>query len=664
MLLSIFILVSSIAFGIALVSRMEFADNILLRLSIGMPVGIAVYSALSFLFDYVNGMVLGSFLFVTALLLLALAALLIVQATGRKPTMKSLKKQMTGKGFGIPLSLVMVLLLFYIAIEPIFAVSVFYSHGTLYCEGPGCSDNIFHLSLGNSVLYSRFPPKVFLEYGVINDFSFMYDFFDSIMLKYGLGLNGALIIPEGLMVFSFVCLSMLIAYRITGSKLKTIFSLIIFWFGGVGFMQALDYPFVKILSPIFQPIHLLVPPQSGHGIVAAINAVTWVITDYITPWTSIINTMLVAQRDFVLGLPIGLAIIYMLYIFAIGKRQPSKKEAAFLGLCFGLLPLIHPLTLISVAVIGAFALIFYMVTARRKFSSLIRAAIVVAVAAAIAIPEVLFIDLQQRGGNWFYTIYGTFVIYAHNLFTTLIFSFGNVVFFWLEVAGIPVVIGMLGLLYANKKERLLFIPFLALWVIITLIAITPNPADSNEIFLYVFFMLAVLSAEFLYKLWKDCRWYGKSIAIVLIVLICINIPFVMYHDDFHNIQLTESNAELRAAAFILNNTPGNAVFAVSDYNTFDPVVPSLAERQTLISIYFYVRGFTSAPQSQLIQANSDIVDNGSCAAVSEYNVFYVYLRGGNAASRAPFENQNFKEIYNSYDNAINGNITIYKTNCS
>ncbi len=662
MLLGIFVLASSLAFGFALVSRMEFADNLLLRLSIGMPIGIASYSGLSFLLDYLNGYVTGTMLGIAGIMLLLLAILLVLQGSRKRITTKLLKKQIIGKGIGIPTMLVVFLIVLYVVIEPIFAISAFYYHGVFYCENPGCSDNIFHISLGNSVLYNQFPPKLFLSYKVVNVFPFMYDFFDAIMLKYGLGLNGSLMIPEGIMVFSFIALSLLVAYRVTKSKLKTIFSLIIFWFGGVGFIQMLDYPFVSTLEKLFSPIHLLAPPLVGHGAISVINALVWVATDFITPWVSIINTMLIAQRDFILGLPIGLAIIYMLYVFAFEKREPSKKEAAFIGLCIGLLPLIHPLTFFTVFVIGLFSFALFVITARKKFRALSRAAIAVAVAAVISIPELLYIDTQHRSVNWFYYIYGSYIIHAHTLLNTFLFSIGNVIFLWVEMAGIPVVLCFLGLIYARREERLLFIPFLALWVIINIIAITANPADSNEIFLYIFLILSILTSELLYAMWKK-PGYGKIIAIALIVLICINILFVFWSDNINNVQITESNAEMRSAAFIINNTPQNAIFAVSNYDTFNPVVPSLAARQTLVSIEVYVTGIQSIPLQRLVAANSGIIDSGNCTLIKEYNVSYIYLLGGNSASRQPFDNERFAEIYNSYSKTINGNITIYHAEC-
>lgn len=659
MLLGAFVLISSLLFGFTLVSRLEFAENLLLKLSIGLPIGIASYSTLSFLLYYLNGYATGLMLSLAGLLLLLFSLLFVLQGQN-KPTIKSIKKRLLGKGIGLPTALAVFLIILYVVIEPIFAASAFYYHGVFYCENPGCSDNIFHISLGNSVLYSAFPPKLFLAYRVVDVFPLMYDFFDAVMLKYGLGLNGSLMIPEGIMVFSFLSISLLIAYRVTKSKLKSIFSLIIFWFGGVGFIQMLDYPFVTVLQKVFDPIHLLTPPFMGTGAAATIKALVWVATDFITPWVSIINTMLIAQRDFILGLPIGLAIIYMLYIFAFERKEPSKKEAAFLGFCIGVLPLIHPLTFFSVIVIGAFSVSIFIIRAKNKIKSVSRAAIAAAVAAIIALPEVLYIDLQHRSINWFYYIYGSFIIHAQG--ATLLFSVGNIIFFWIEVAGIPAVLCFIGLVYARKEERLLFLPFLALWVIITIIAITPNPADSNEIFLYIFLMLSILTSELLYAIWKKPR-YGKILAIALIVLICINIVFVFWQDNINNLQITESNAEMRSAAFIFNNTPQNAIFAVSNYDTFNPVVPSLAARQTLISIEVYVTGIQTIPLQQLVAANAGIISSGNCTLINDYNVSYIYLLGGNATSRLPFHNPNFNEVYNTYSKSINGNITIYHADC-
>ncbi|MEM3841225.1 MAG: hypothetical protein QXN59_00825 [Candidatus Micrarchaeaceae archaeon] len=642
-------------------SKLEFADTLLLRLSIGMPFGIAAFSFLELAAYYIFGKVTYATLIIPTILLGIAALALEFDHISNKFKIKRLRQYFLGKKLGLTPMLALYLIVLYAIIGTIFFVSVFQSNGTLYCEGPGCSDTMFHIGIGNSLLYSTWPPKLYYAYGAKNVFPFMYDFFVSIMVKYGMGVWGGLAVPEQIMVFSFICLSVIIAYKITKSELKTLLSTVILWFGGTGFIQLIDYPFRNTLSKLLYPIHLLVPPVA-HGVFSGINAAVYVSTDFITYWVSVVNTMLIAQRDFMLGLPLGFAALYMIYAFAFEKKAMSKKDAAFLGIVIGMLPLVHPLTLVMVVVVAAFSVVVYVATSKKKIASLANTAIAACFALAIGIPQMLYIDSQPKGLNWFYANYGGFIIHMHNPILTVFSTVGNVLFFWIEVVGLPVVIGIIGLIYARRNERLFFIPFLALWVLITLISITPNPADENEIFLYIFFMLGILSSELLYRLWRSNK-AGKALAVVFMVIICFNSLFVVYFDDLHNVQLLETPAQLAAANFISNNTPRNAVFAVSDYNTFNPIVSTLGARQTLISIAMYVGGIVTVSPQQLENANSEIFSKGSCAAINQYNVSYVYLQSNNLSSEMPFQNSNFSVVYKAYDTRLNNNITIYRTNC-
>ena len=659
MIAALLVLAVSVIFGVSIVSRLEFADSALLKISFGMPFGIAAYAFLELLLYYLYGRVTIATIYAAAAVLAAIAAFAIIQKTGLNA--RELKKHFIGKGTGMPFMLGIYLLVLYAIVGTLFLVSVFSVGHTLYCEGPGCSDTMYHIGIGNSLLYSSWPPKLYFAYGANNVFPFIYDFFVSMMMKYGLGINAALAVPEQLMVFSFVCLSVLIAYRITGSELKAVMSTVILWFGGTGFVQLLDYPFKDTLSKLLFPIHLLTPPATS-GILSGINAAVYVSTDFITYWIAVINTMLIAQRDFMLGLPIGFAVIYLLYIFVYEKKSMSKKEAAFIGVLIGMLPLIHPLTLVVVGVLAVFSIAVYMIISKKKLVAATNSAIAAAAALVIGLPQMLYIDAQPKGLNWFYQNWGGFVIHMHNAFLTALATSGNIIFFWIEVVGLPAVIGIIGLAYAKKRERLLFVPFMALWVLITFMSVTPNPGDENEIFLYVFFILAILSSELLYKLWRSNR-IGKVAVVAMLVVICFNALFVVYFDDLHNVQLLESPAEMSAASFIAGNTPEGSVFAVSDYDTFNPVVSTLGSRQTVISIAMYVGGIVTVPPQKLEAANSNIISDGNCSAIRDYNVSYVYLQSSNSSSGKPFNNSNFSVVYRVHDSLLNDNITIYRAYC-
>lgn len=77
-------------------------------------------------------------------------------------------------------------------------------------------------------------------------------------------------------------------------------------------------------------------------------------------WTSIINSMLLAQRDLLLGLPLALAAIYIIYLGFFSETKLGAKEYLFLGILAGMLPLANAESVILVIFLGISALFYVL----------------------------------------------------------------------------------------------------------------------------------------------------------------------------------------------------------------------------------------------------------------------------------------------------------------
>ncbi len=230
--------------------------------------------------------------------------------------------------------------------------------------------------------------------------------------------------------------------------------------------------------------------------------------------------MLLAQRDLVLGLPMAIAAIYIVYRGFYSENKFGLKEFLFLGILIGLIPLSNAEALIAVVFLGVFTFI-YVSAKKGKLRNLFNLAAASIPFVAIAIIELLYMNSQKREPNWSYFVYQNYIIHGNNALVTWLMSMENLVFFWIQVAGIPVILGLLGLYYAKRNSKLFFVPFMAMWAFIIIYTPQPSPADSNKIFIYVFLMLCIFMAYLIDALMKKGKLY-TAFGIILVALVIIN----------------------------------------------------------------------------------------------------------------------------------------------
>jgi len=674
-LIALLALLIPILFGIYLMSKMRFLSTWLEAAALGIPTGIVLFTAFLFaLYAIVGSLPIIIICLALAVFLLPMLVDVVLyhasKSNARAPKRAARSSHKKLELFGLSLNLLLTILLLCLIIWSIFLFSVTQSGNTVYCINAGCSDTLYHVGLGNSLIYTSFPPKYPFAIGTMNVYPFMNDFYSMLLNYLGFGLVASIIVPDLLLIFSFVTLSVLLAYRITKSAAATIASAAIFWFGGTGLMKIIDYPFVGYLSKYMQPIHLILTeytPQAHTTILQFVSSMLQMSAIPITYWTTIINNMLIAQHDFMLGLPMGLLLIYLLYTFVFENKKPLKfgaPELVVIGMLAGLMPLVHPSTLLVLLVAGIF-LVLYTALIKESRPNLLKWLLIIIPFILLATPELYYMNMQHRSSNWFFPNYGGFVINAaHSAVLTTLYTFINIVFFWIEAASLPIILAFAGLYIAKRNTRLIFIPFFLLLVMITFYSPMPNPADSNKIFLYVFLMLSILTGVFIEWLYKHKGIILKIIAIIVVLLITFNFVYVYISDITMSMQTLVSSAQMDAAKFILYNTPPNAIFAENGYNSFfNPIASTVGARITIISYNVYVGGIYKYQPNVLNDYNNDVFEDGSCSIINNFNVSYIYLQSPNTTSAHVFDNSNFTQIFYMRDNQDNQYIYIFKAHC-
>jgi len=651
-------------FGTLIAFNMRFGKGIVESAAIGFAFGIVLFSSLLFGFDYLFGSIDIYAILLSFLTMFAASLLACFFGMRNKKPLKRTKTSI--EIYGKPLTYLPKLawisaIIIAVIIGIIFVAGTGHYSNGIYCIDASCSDALYHIGIGYSVAYGAYPPSYYFTVGTKNVFPFMSDLYMGMLHRYGLGIVDSILLPDLMLIFSFVWLAMMVAYAISKSTRIAVLGTAMFYFGGVGFIKILDFPFTKQITPLFQPAHLFYLPQPHNTIPTMIYSVLKMSEIPTTYWTSIINSMLLAQRDLMLGLPLSLIVIYLIYLGFFSEEKFGLKEYAFIGVLAGLMPLANAESIVMVVILGIFTLL-YLIAKRGKAKNLLNFAAVAIPFAVIGAIEYLYMNSQTREPNWSYFIYQSFIIHSSNPFVTFVFSFENTIFFWLQVAGIPVILGLIGLFYAKRNSKAFFVPFMALWIFLTVYTPQPNSANSNKMFIYVFLMLCIFMAYLVDALWKKGK-LGAAIGILLVALVVINFPLFFTHDVFGYRQPLLTNAEIAASSYILNNTPSNSIFVVNDYNAFRNPVPSIAMRNTLISIGEYVGGIYKYPTGTMINATKSIINNASCKTATMYNVSYAYLDDPNSSTLSLFNASGFKMVFNYSQPSVPQKLYVYKLNC-
>jgi hypothetical protein len=651
-------LFTSLIFGLAVASYVKLFDSFFERLSFAIPFGIASFSFVEAFLYALTGRVTSLTVYLAIIALLAASVLLYFLKDNKS------RKAFFGKKIlpDLPVPLQVAAIAIIIAISIIFLFSLSESNGTVICIDAGCGDISYHIGIGNSLMNYAFPPRYTFTLATTNVYPFISDFFPALLRWGGMSLVPSIMVPDLLLIFSMVSLAAVLAYRLLKDSFASICALLIFWFGGNGISQFIEYPFRTQVATFFQPAHLLYVNGPTEGVFGFFNTLFFTSSEFITYWVPILNTMLIAQRDFLLGMPFGLLIILLIIGFIPEKNKKIVKTDSkllfIIGVLVGMLPLIHPPTFVVVSIFGGFVILYSTIKSRKIEKKWLIAIIMMLF---LAVPQFVFMNSQNRSEG-FFGISSAYLVRAESVPLSALYSAAYLLFFWMDVVGIAFITGIIGFAIADRRLKLISVTFLLLIVLITFFNFLPNPADSNKVFMYAFLFLSILTGYVASALWHRGR-LQKVLAIVIVGMITFNYVFIVYMHNVNFPQILYSSAEMNATRFIMNNTAPDAVFAVSNYMHFYQPVSSVAARTTLISVGGYVGGIYTYPVGVVIDANNEIFEHGNCTTIKTFDVSYIYLLSKGQGEDSVFMNSNFSRIYNATDAQQNQRIEIFKTRC-
>lgn len=670
LLLGIAFYLSSLILGVFL-SEFFFSEYVrqrLIRFAIGIPIGFSLgaYSVLAF--EMVSGRFSPLIVALATLLMLLISFLLILFGIRRGlffAGAKRLRKELTSEFrsnkhlyYGIFLISFLLIVMQYRGLTQ--------AAGSLIGSDNYGVDYLFHLGIGNSLIYSGFPPRFPYASGAINVYPFIPDFYSAILINSGMGLVMPFYLMNFLLYFSIVAIGSYLFYVFSKSQLLPAFAMILFLFCGEGLslivMGILNVPMFQVSQSSFSL--LLTRP---------VFLITYPYFNFVMP---VINN-LAPQHEYLVGFPYSLAIITIAYLVFLEekKHKQSYYTSAFMGLLIGLLPLIHPQSFVMLMLFGA-VLFVYVLYAKRgdERSWMIKHLLAIAaIALAVASIEILYMHSQPIGGSFISSALTNPIWYGKG--DSIAYLILLHLAFWIVVFGPILIIGLAGVLMISRKQALLLIPPLLMLLILNFIWFPPGFGDSNKYTVYLIFFLGFSSAVFLKRLLNSGNTALGVLSILLFVSVVFSGVFGNLRSDLLAVYPVADSLSLNASAWLINNTSPNSLFVTNCYRgTFD-YLPSIAARSTLLDMEIYTLpvGIYSYNINLVSQNIASMMQNPSCSMIKEYNISYFvvdklnYMFGSQACApvnyTALYDSRNLSVAAYFQNQTSAENITVFKTTC-
>ena len=459
----------------------------------------------------------------------------------------------------------------------------------IHVSQAGYGDLSMHYGIITSIATQGvFPPNYSIMVGQPMSYPFLCDSVSSSLYLLGADLKFAYMAPMVLALPLTFLGYYLLARRVLGKARSAVLAFVFFFLGG-GFGFAYFFEGAKADPGVFTEMFT-----------GFYKTPTNLIDNNIR-WVNPIVDMLIPQRATTFGWTYLMFLLYFLYRAAFEKQH---KWMPLLGVCAGLLPLIHTHSFLALGVISVFALLVNY----KDWKSFIPYALICLLLAA---PQLINFTFKETQG-----------------FVRLHFNWANngdwPLWFYIKNLGPVLFLVPIGFLQARKKS-LFALCALPLWVLSEIIVFTPNTYDNNKLLFASWMLFCLMAAYGAEGIWRSlqgirARYY---IAICALVILTASSALTIAREMVSDYRLF-SDAQVRAAAYIKENTPKDAVFLTA--GNHNNTVAALTGRNIVLGSpsYLYYHGVYDMARYQDVQRMFQ--DEGlSPALLQHYSVSYVYI---------------------------------------
>jgi hypothetical protein len=314
--------------------------------------------------------------------------------------------------------------------------------------------------------------------GIPLRYSFIANLISAILMRLGLGIVQATIIPS--IIFSFLLLFGLYFFlsQITYNKRQVVLAIFLFLLsGGLGF-----YHFITDLSSNFSFSYFIFPPSEYTRIES--------LGYY---WYTSLNATIIPQRAFLLGMAVTLFILGLLYRYYSQnfKVKEIKTRLIILGILSGLLTFIHFHSLVLLFLICAFLFIFDL----KNYKHWLIYSVSTLVA---ALPFIIFFQPFSSGS--FVRFYPGWLAKSIDM---------PILIFWIKNWGILIPLTLISLFFFaprnHKKKNIFILSFFWIFILCNLFLFQPYDWDNSKLLLWSYLIFSLITSQLILKLWSYKR---------------------------------------------------------------------------------------------------------------------------------------------------------------
>jgi hypothetical protein len=453
-------------------------------------------------------------------------------------------------------------------------------------------------------------------------YPFVADMISAIILKISGDLIYSFIVPSFLLSLFFVWAIYYFFKTLWQSERKAILSSLIFMFnGGLGF-----YFFFKEIAESKNPFLALINP--AHEVTR--------YDLYSIKWINVIDSMIIPQRSFLLGFPLTILALTIIYKNFFQNKEVKLKQSVISGIILGLMPIIHTHSFLAAFIILAFwsfedilnklKIQFKDFKIKKWPSSRLKEwGNLLIITGLISLPLIghYFLGNVDQGFSKFYPGW-----------LAKSFQMNWLEFWWRNWFLVPWLSIIGYLLIAKKEIKRLFIfsPFIFIFIIANLYLFQPFAWDNTKMFIWSslgFSFLTVYTLEqILKKKWRNLflkKLVATLIGSVFILMILSGLmdSYYIIRHDLHS-HIMYQKEELDLANWLKTETEPDAIWLTGDkHNHF---VFNLTGRQTVLTYrgWLWTHGYDYRPIEKDVQLMfSD--PNNHLELLKKYNIKYIVV---------------------------------------
>lgn len=459
----------------------------------------------------------------------------------------------------------------------IFSKIMIFKPDGLYIGQPNSwSDWVVHISI--TQLFAQKPISEwflyhpFYAHGKLT-YGFLSHLITAVFMRIGLPIDMAFFVVSVILLFSFLAGLYFLYFQLSNSRKQSVWAI------------------------------FLVLTSSGLGIFKHFESISW--NEILHPtqdysrfleydWYAgnIPEAMLIPQRAFFIGVTIGVWVLNLL-LWGIKQKRDKKnnyfhlnlQKKLFLvaGILAGILPIAHMHSFIVLVLVTGVICLSY----KEKFYELLYFVIPAGILSTI-----LYFNFVHGGievDNFMRISFGWTVnktLPQGASTSTMLISWATM---WLKVWGAFLPLALFAI-YRLKKNRAVFLGFLAVFLVSNIITFQPTAWDNTKLFAWVYIGLSIAVVSILAEIWKKNFKLKVLVIILMFSLSATGIVELFRILNFEqNTHLLSSASEITLGKKIAKETATDAVFLTSTKHNH--LIPLWANRPIFLGYLGWVKNF-------------------------------------------------------------------------